>query len=172
MELPRRMERQPLERPPPHALQVWPDLQPARDIVVACTLAVMEAAAPAGSESSGGGAAAAAWQQQQHQHSMLATAMANINEDGWASVFLFQLLPQLHAQAELVWQLEWLAAGSAAVAVRTERALQLRPCRRLLCTSVRGASEGRMRGRRCSCCAARFCCELCWAADGHSHVHG
>ncbi|GAB4815519.1 hypothetical protein N2152v2_002565 [Parachlorella kessleri] len=51
------------------------------------------------------------------------------------------------------------------------RVLALRPCAKLLCTNVRGCSEGRLRGRRCGGCGVvRYCSEECqlqhWAQHG------
>jgi len=50
-------------------------------------------------------------------------------------------------------------------------ALALRPCANLLCTSVHGCSEGRLRGRRCSGCGVvHYCSQECqlqhWAHHG------
>ena len=48
------------------------------------------------------------------------------------------------------------------LALRAARARALRPCANLRCTNVQGASEARLRGRRCGGCGvARFCSEAC-----------
>ena len=150
-------------------LQFWSSLQPVRDVLAASIQAVTEAAAPAGPERTPEEEEAAASQKRHCR--MLLAAMAVMGDTAWASNFKSELLPQLRAQAQLVWQQGQLASSSAAVGDRTQHALQLRPCHCLLCTSVWGASEGRVHGRRCSVCAARFCSESCWDAVAHAHAH-
>ena len=45
-----------------------------------------------------------------------------------------------------------------------------RPCANLLCTNVRGCSEGRLRGRRCSGCGVvRYCSRECQLQHWQQH---
>ena len=54
--------------------------------------------------------------------------------------------------------------------VAVARALASRPCANLLCTNVRGCSEGRLRGRRCSGCGVvRYCSRECQVQHWHQH---
>ncbi|GAB4815514.1 hypothetical protein N2152v2_002560 [Parachlorella kessleri] len=85
------------------------------------------------------------------------------------------LLPMLYGWARLL-----ASCGQDAVQVSDEDEPQLeeelvhasRPCANLLCTNVRGCSEGRLRGRRCGGCGVvRYCSKECqlqhWAQHGH-----
>ncbi|GAB4815512.1 hypothetical protein N2152v2_002558 [Parachlorella kessleri] len=50
------------------------------------------------------------------------------------------------------------------------RALALRPCANPMCTNVRGCSEGRLRGRRCSGCGVvRYCSRECQLQHWQQH---
>lgn len=73
------------------------------------------------------------------------------------------LQAQSQAQADLAEQSELqLTASSAQLAPP--------PCANPACTNLRGASELRLRGRRCGCgCSTRYCCQACAAADWPQH---
>ena len=62
------------------------------------------------------------------------------------------------------------AGRRQALALRTARALAARACANPRCTNVRGASEARLRGRRCGGCGvARYCCRECAVAAWPEH---
>lgn len=103
----------------------------------------------------------------------------------WEGLVQQELLPYAEAQAaEVAGEQEVEAAvllraveeeggrdSQRWVATRTELALQCRACAHLGCTSLRGASEARQRGRRCGGCrAVRYCSPECAAADWSKHA--
>ena len=148
-------------------LQLVPALEPARDLL-ATALAVVAGGAgrsPAQADclrlsSQLRGLATkqlrsrAAWEQAQRELQRCAKPAGAAH---WAAL-----------AAEKAGEGQW-----AELELRAARVWALCPCSNLRGTNVRGASEARLRGRRCSgCWVARFCSEGCVreAWDVHSRV--
>lgn len=86
------------------------------------------------------------------------------------------LLPHIQAVVAAVEEEECLAGQVAkeedgGIRKRLAAALELRACAHLGCTNLAGASEGRLRVRRCGGCGrVRFCSEECAAAAWAEHA--
>ena len=111
-------------------------------------------------------------------HLKMATGALLLSSRLWECTVKQGLLPTLHSWATAIEgarQAQWTSPASQqqqqAAQLAIEAALATRPCANLLCTNVRGCSEGRLRGRRCSGCGVvRYCSQECqlqhWAQHG------
>ena len=145
--------------------QVLLALEPARELLLSCSAAVAEEARPDEGQPS-----VQAWQRALQQFRGLGRRQLR-SQAAWEGAAR-QLLPQLRALAQQ-------AAGryaserqpSKGIELRVARALALHACANPGCANVAGASEGRLRGRRCGGgCGVRYCSEACRDAAWPAHA--
>ena len=146
--------------------QVAQELESARRLVVKAADVGLRQAAPPESP------ALQAWRRCWQQFQQLPRSKLR-DRKVWEHTVQRDLLPQVlawAAQAEAKYGAEGVAPVPE-LQLRIGRALAVRPCAHLGCTNVRGASEGRLRGRRCAGCrVTRFCCEACRDAAWPQHA--
>ena len=145
--------------------QVLLALEPARELLLSCSTVVAEEARPDKGEPS-----VKAWLRALQQFRGLGKKQLR-SRAAWEGAAR-QILPQLRAlaqQAAKRYAEEQQHTEEAEL--REARALALHACANPGCVNVAGASEGRLRSRRCGGgCGARFCCEACRDAAWPMHA--
>ena len=151
------------------APQVLLALEPAREMLLSCSALVAEEARPDEGEPS-----VQAWRRALQQFRGLGRRQLRGRAvwEGAARQLLLQLRALAQQAARRYAEERQPIEG---IELRVARAQALRACANPGCTNVAGASEGRLRGRRCGGgCGSRYCSEACrdaaWPA--HSRVCG
>ena len=153
------------KQPPICTPQVLLALEPARELLLSCSAAVAEEARADGADPS-----VQAWRRALQQFRGLGRRQLR-SRAAWEGAAR-QLLPQLQALAQqAARRYAPERQHTEGVELRLARALALHACANPRCTNVAGASEGRLRSRRCGGgCGSRYCSEACRDAAWPAHA--